>query len=360
MLTYQELRNNLDSAFEYRQRRHEDWKTNYMLLRDKVITNRLTQRQSVNVPLMKANLSTLQANIAPIADLDFESLDNDKQAQLFMNEYWAWTAKANSLGVIDHVDTKQQLLYGRSFIKLNIVNGKIKLTVEDPQDILVDRFTDPVDIETARYVIHGNIFKTLDEILEDPNYDGDAKSHLKSFYATKLGLIKAEENAELMRDRNERLAEMGVDDVNDPLLGATYVVLNEHIVKEWDKDAKDFKKQIYTTADTEILRHKSLKDALNIDLYPLVTWASDVEKTDFPAPFISYEDWTTPVSHWLRSLPEYRRRWKRTGCLTCGSPGSSHTLGHSSGDTRSSARRVGDTACWHGARTAYRFLSEGR
>lgn len=58
-------RPNPDSAFEYRQRQHEDWKTNYMLLRDKVITNRLTQRQSVNVPLMKANLSTFQANIAP-------------------------------------------------------------------------------------------------------------------------------------------------------------------------------------------------------------------------------------------------------------------------------------------------------
>jgi hypothetical protein len=220
MLTYQELRNNLDSAFEYRQRRHKDWKTNYMLLRDKVITNRLTQRQSVNVPLMKANLSTLQANIAPIADLDFESLDNDKQAQLFMNEYWAWTANANSLGVVDAVDTRQQQLYGRSFIKLNIVNGKIRITVEDPQDILVDRFTDPVDIETARYVIHGNIFKTLDEILDDPNYTPEAKTNLRSFYATKMGLIKAEENPQMLRDRNERMGEMGVIDVDNPLLGA--------------------------------------------------------------------------------------------------------------------------------------------
>lgn len=43
---------------------------------------------------------------------------------MFMNEYWAWTTKANSLGVVDAVETRQQILYGRSFLKLNIVNGK--------------------------------------------------------------------------------------------------------------------------------------------------------------------------------------------------------------------------------------------
>jgi hypothetical protein len=281
MLTYQELQDNIDSAYDYRKRRHEDWTANYHLWRDKVITNRLTQRQSVNVPLMKANLSTLKANIARIADLDFEQLDNDKQAELFFNEYWAWTAKENHLGVIDHVDTMQQLLYGRSFIKLNIVDGMIKLTVEDPQDILVDRFTDPIDLETARYVIHSNIFKTLDDILNDESYSAEAKRDLKGFYGTKLGLIKSEENAEMMRERNERLGEMGLDDVDHPLLGATYVMLNEQVVKEWDKGEKEMAKQVYTTADNVILRQRSLKKVLNIDFYPLVTWASDVEKTDF-------------------------------------------------------------------------------
>ncbi len=38
--------------------RHPQWTLNYELYRDTVIINRLTQRQSVNVPYMKKTLKT--------------------------------------------------------------------------------------------------------------------------------------------------------------------------------------------------------------------------------------------------------------------------------------------------------------
>lgn len=136
MLTSQELQTNVQSAAQYRERRHPQWTENYRLYRDTVITNRLTQRQSVNVPLMKETLRTIRANISPVADLQFESLDNDKQKELFKNEYWRHVAKENRLTLLDYVDTNQELLYGRSFIKLNIVDGQVRLEVIDPQDIL--------------------------------------------------------------------------------------------------------------------------------------------------------------------------------------------------------------------------------
>jgi hypothetical protein len=50
------------------------------------------------------------------------------------------------------VDKKQEELYGRSFMKLNIVNGRIVIEVLDPFDVLVDRYVDPANIETARAV----------------------------------------------------------------------------------------------------------------------------------------------------------------------------------------------------------------
>lgn len=69
MLTSQELQDNIDSAVQHRERRHPQWSENYRLCRDTVITNRLAQRQSVNVPLMKETLRTIRANIAPVSDL---------------------------------------------------------------------------------------------------------------------------------------------------------------------------------------------------------------------------------------------------------------------------------------------------
>ena len=55
------LNTNKDAAFKFQQRRHSDWNENYTLYRDKVIINRLTQRQSVNIPLIKETLRTILA-----------------------------------------------------------------------------------------------------------------------------------------------------------------------------------------------------------------------------------------------------------------------------------------------------------
>lgn len=42
---------NFAADLRWRERRHAPWTQNYQLYRDTVITNRITQRQSVNVPL---------------------------------------------------------------------------------------------------------------------------------------------------------------------------------------------------------------------------------------------------------------------------------------------------------------------
>jgi hypothetical protein len=140
------LQKDKQSGFEYQRRRHDQWKENYELYRDTVIVNRLTQRQSVNVPLMKETIRTLRSKFKKRTSLSFEELSNDKQKEIFLNEYWIWTVAQANLRVKDVPNKNQGMLYGRTFWKLNVANGRFYGEVLDPQDILVDRYADPADL----------------------------------------------------------------------------------------------------------------------------------------------------------------------------------------------------------------------
>src|ERR1051325_4289467 len=273
------LQRNIEDARKYRERRHPQWTDNYHLYRDTVIVNRLTQRQSVNVPLMKETLRTMLSGIDDPPDNFYENLDNDKQKELFFNEYWKWVFDNNKLEIKDIVDKKQQFLYGRSFTMLNIVNGQVVIEIIDPMDILVSRYTDPTDIETSGFLTHTGIFRTLGQLESNPMYDKQAIRALQIFYASKAGLIKNEETIQLMQDKNKRLEELGVTDINTPVLGETYVELNQHFIKQWDKGEHEV--IVCTTAGNQKLLQKPLKDILGINFYPYTTWADDVERTDF-------------------------------------------------------------------------------
>ncbi len=63
MITLENFKINTASDLKFRERRHPQWTENYELYRDTVITNCLTQRQSVNVPFMKETIKTILANI---------------------------------------------------------------------------------------------------------------------------------------------------------------------------------------------------------------------------------------------------------------------------------------------------------
>ncbi len=65
-VNYESLKTQLDTNeqadYNFQERRHSEWTENYQLYRDKVIVNRLTQRQSINVPLIKGIVKTVAAN----------------------------------------------------------------------------------------------------------------------------------------------------------------------------------------------------------------------------------------------------------------------------------------------------------
>lgn len=304
----QMLCNNKRSGYNYRERRHDDWTENYTLYRDKVIVDRLIQRQTVNIPLMKTNIRTLLKDVDDMPVLYFENLDDDKQAEMFKNEYWNVTVEENNMEVQDIVDKKQVFHFGRSFDQWQIINGKVKQTIVDPMDILIDRYTDPTNIDTARFLIHTHIFTPLSVIERNEMYDKEAVKRLKTFYASEMGLVKARDNEQSLVDKNEKMQDMGLDDVESPILGETYVELSLHFVFRAENDSEDEQYWMYVEADDQVILMKKpleevigeTKDHFWRNHLNYVTWADDVEKQDF---------WSDGVADIIRPANKVLNAW---------------------------------------------------
>ena len=300
----QMLRLNKESGYNYRERRQDDWDENYLLYRDKVRINRLTQRQSVNIPLMKQTIRTLLKDVDDMPLLEFQNLDNDKDAEIFQNEYWKWTLEINNMEIKDIVDKRQGFLFGRTYDQMQIADGKVLMTIEDPEDILVDRFIDPADIDTTRFLIHTHIFRPLSSLANNPDYDQEAVKKLMEFYATQEGILKAADNAEMLIRKNKKMQEMGVPDIDHPVLGETYVEISLHFLfqekaswynPEGGEDGQGATEEVedqfmvyVEVDDMEILMKKPLEAIIGKteDNYwrthlPYNSWADDVERQDW-------------------------------------------------------------------------------
>ena len=270
-----------EGAIKFQERRHEDWRENYALYRNKVFINRLTQRQTANVPLMKETIKTILSKTDELSDLYFESLSNDKQTETFLNEYWKWWVDKDRFEMKDIVDKKQEGLYGRSTMKLNLFDGRPTAEVLEPYDWICDEYADPTDIDnTAMFQGHINIFRSISQLEANPLYDQDAVSRLKVQYGTAMGLIKSEENRKQMEARNERLQDLGVESIDAPELGETYVQLSENHIRLWSEEREKLVIWVRVMADNEVLLHKPLEDMFGVNFFLFTTWADDIEKTD--------------------------------------------------------------------------------
>lgn len=285
------LVNNKTDDYDYRKRRDDDWLENYTLSRDKVIINRLTQRQTVNLPVMKTVLRSLIKDVDDMPVLYFENLDSDKQAEIFKNEYWKIVGDEhhNKFDIFDIGDKRQMFEFGRTYDQLQVVNGMPRFGVIDSRDILVPRYNDPFNIDNNRHLIHSHIFVPLSELLANPEYDQTAVKELAAWYETKNGLVKNATNTDMLTQRNKLETELGILNVDNPIFGETFVELSQHLV--YHKGSLDTKERlyVYTEADNmKILRKKPLdeiigktKDDYWTNHFPYNSWADDVEKQDW-------------------------------------------------------------------------------
>jgi hypothetical protein len=272
---YKALKSQLDlneiADHEFQKRRHEQWTENYQLYRDKVIVNRLTQRQSINVPLIKGIIKTVAANTDEFPKIEFEELGNDKDKEIILNELWNDFVLRDKMEIKDAVDKKQDFLYGKTWQKFNIVKGQIVTEIKDVFDILVDKYGDPTDIESYDHISEHGIYRTLAQLEENDEYDKDAIARLKMFYGTQQGLIRAEQTTQQLAAKNERLESLGISAMDNAQLGQTWVQLKVHYQKIWDEDDMAQHIHVIVLADQEILLAKPLLEIMGIDFYPFLT-----------------------------------------------------------------------------------------
>lgn len=297
----------INDNYKFRERRHDHWTENYTLYRDKVTTNRLTQTQSVNIPLMKQTIKTLLSKTDDFVVLNFTNNDNDKQKEIFYNAYWDKITDQDRLDIKDIVDKKQVFLYGRSFKSLNIINGEIKIDVCDPFDISVDRYVKTTDLDSAKSLVHSNIYTTLADLELNDSYDKEAIKRLREYFETEQGLIKASENAEQYEDKLDRLKDMGDDYADNPMIGQTVVALQYVFQKVWNPEQKDEEIIFNIMAEGELIYSEFLETVIGITEdnywrhhYPYTTWADDIENTDF---------WSDGVADSIRTPNKVLNSW---------------------------------------------------
>lgn len=321
----EKLNTEKEVALNFQKRRHSHWNDNYTLYRDFVETNRLIQRQAVNVPLMKETIKTLLSKIDEVPDIVFEAKEeemseremidkvirgewggeDEKLKEIAINERWQYDFWRLKMELIDIVDKKNVLLYGRSFKKLNYLDKEFDCDVLDIYDVLIDPKTSPLNIETARYIIHQNINKPLNEILTSDKYEEEGKEKLKIFLTSEEGLVASGEAKERLEEKAERLKTLGSEDyqeLEELLSGSEVIVpLDEHYTNLWDEKKKKFVRYLIILAFGNIvLLRQPLKEIIGVEFYPFVSWADDLEGSDI---------WSDSVGDILRTPNKVINAW---------------------------------------------------
>ena len=271
------------AGVELHKRKYEDWTDNYDLYRNKVKTNRLTQRQAVNIPLMKETVKTLLSKIDEPPSIKWKERGGDDVKQLMYQSVWDENVKENNLELIDILDKKNVLLYGISTKKLNIDKNGVTVSVLDVYDVCFDPLMNPWDIESGRFIIHQNIYRSVKEILADKRYSKTGKDELKIWADSPPGIIQSGQNKEEWEKKMKRLEDMGVQnkDFNYFAGGDLIVNLTEHYTRVWNTKTQDFEKRVVVYADDKIeLLNETLEDLIGVDFWPFVMWSEDPETND--------------------------------------------------------------------------------
>jgi hypothetical protein len=274
-----------ESSKTFKERRLNQWNENYYLSRDKVLTNRLTQRQTVNIPIIRESSQTWISKVDEQPDLSFETRGqgaDDEDKELIVNEMWQYTKDNEKLDQKDNLDKKIVSLQGRSFKFLYWKDNTVKIDIIDPYDIDIDPRVNPFDIDTASFVNHKHIYIPLRNILANKSYDTAGKYQLKSYLDTKRGILASANTNEEDQMRKQRLETLGVSNFDEYRASDVMVELTRSYRMMWSDAEKRFVRHLIVIAmDAVVLYCKPLVEAIGIERLPMSTWASDPDINDF-------------------------------------------------------------------------------
>jgi len=282
---------------EYQKRRHQQWQDTYNLYRDIIETNALTQRQAVNIPIMKETKKTLLSRIDDAPNIKFYCLEDGKKTidaktkEININELWNDDSNTNNYEAIDILEKNSVLLFGRTHKKLNWKNNRVFTEVIDNLDILIDPKTNPINIDSAQFIVLLHIKRTVSDIINDPNYNKKGIEEFKLLVG--VTTEKSQEEGANIEDSTNNANKMAKD-VEEEDLGIVEperldgfeqeVEIREHFTKIWDEKKKKYIRYVVITAvdDSVILSKKTLKEALGIDeFWPFEGWADDLDAKDY-------------------------------------------------------------------------------
>ena len=267
----------------FQDRKHPDWDENYELYRNKVKTNRLTQRQAVNIPLMKETIKTILSGSDDVPTVSWKEKSGDQMKEIIYQEIWNDFTKRVKWELIDMLDKKNVLLYGLSTKTMNVEEVGVCMYVRDVYDVIYDPLMNPLDVETARFIVHQNIYKPLREVLADDNYTEEGKEELKNFMATPKGMVVSGQNKIEWEKKQVRLRAMGVQDSQFPLFAGGDVIVNitEHFTQFWNTKKQKFERHVVIYADNQTeLMDELLEDVMGVKTWPDVYWTEDIENND--------------------------------------------------------------------------------
>jgi hypothetical protein len=305
------LQHEKTQAMEAQKRRHEEWNENYLLYRLKSNLNRLTMRQEACLPLMKGSIKTVHAQIAVKPDVYFLDKAGDQDREITINEKWNEDFKRCQMELLDKADKKQELLYGRTWQKLNWIDGQFVLEIKDIFTILPDSSMKPHDVESASYIVETGIFRTLEDIKCDPKYNEQAKLDLSAIFfgtgdgqtpITTSGHAIVGQNQEQLQNINNRLESIGATNIDDTKAGANIIVsLDQHFTQIWNWQLKKWVRYVCTMAEGRVLLlAKPLKEMIGVEFWPLESWVDDLEPVDI------YPDGTADI---LRTANQMINVW---------------------------------------------------
>lgn len=273
-----------EDSIQFKERRTAQWNENYLLYRDKVVTNRLTQRQPVNIPVIRETIQTWISKIDEEPQLTFEARGRgrkDKRGEILVNEMWNLTYEREKLQLLDNLDKKIVGLQGRSFKYWSYSEGRVKCNVIDPYDIDIDPRVNPFDLNTAAYFNHKNIFVPLRRILANPTYTEAGKRQLKHYLDSKEGLLKAHDTEQEYEMKMQRLDALGASNYDELKASDVMVELNRSYKNLWVDSEKKFVRHVIVTAlDQAVLYVGPIKKAIGIDVLPFTSWGSDPDLND--------------------------------------------------------------------------------
>jgi len=270
---------------DFKERRFSQWNENYALYRDKVATNRLTQRQPINIPVMRETIQTWISKIDEPPVLQFQARGRSERhanGEILLNELWAAYFDKCKLDIMDNLDKKTVGLQGRSFKFAGFSKGQFFIDLVDPYDIEISPRVNPLDINSAQYLIRTNIYTPIREILANSKYEEEAKRELKMYLDTKEGLIQAKESYDAYTEKMERLKNLGAQNFDDYNASELLVEVNESYKMVWNVEKNQYIRHlIKIAADRVVLYNKPLKEAIGINRIPGSSWADDPDLADF-------------------------------------------------------------------------------